>query len=409
METPAPMDQAAPLPPNDHTGAGAIPPHPVSDRQARVEPWQVSEQLLLAGLHEQELADRLRQQLAFTNAITGSLADGVYAVDTAGRVTFVNPAMEQLVGWQPAEILGQDAPTVVPLQATTDTGVPAADPPLWAVLQSGVPYQTDHAVCTRKDGTRFPAAYAAAPIVTDGHVVGAVVTLRDRSEVQQLEHARDEYLALLGHDLRAPLAVLLGHAHLLQRWLAERHLVREGRSVDAIVQSGMQMNQMIADLLDRSLLEAGRAELHLSPVDLVDLVRQSIDHTTTPVECARIQIDASTPILVVVDAVRIERVLGNLVTNACKYSAADVLVQVYRADQQAVIAVTDQGVGIAANDLPYVFDKHYRAHTADTTTGTGLGPYSSRLIVDAHGGRLWAESTVGVGSTFLVALPISGP
>jgi signal transduction histidine kinase len=166
------------------------------------------------------------------------------------------------------------------------------------------------------------------------------------------------------------------------------------------VQSSLQMSQMIADLLERSLLEAGRADLHLGLVNLVEVVMRSIDQTTTPADRARIEVDAGAPLLVVVDAARIVRVLGNLLTNACKYSAADlpVRVQVSCVDQQAVIAVTDQGVGIDDDELPQVFAKHYRARTSGTTAGTGLGLYSSRLIVDAHGGRLWAESTVGVGS-----------
>ena len=96
---------------------------------ARVEPWQISEQLLLTGLHAQDVADQLRHQLALTTAITHSLAEGVYAVDDAARVTFVNPALERMLGWQHAEMLDQDASTVVPLHAA-DTGAPAAPPSL---------------------------------------------------------------------------------------------------------------------------------------------------------------------------------------------------------------------------------------------------------------------------------------
>ena len=413
MQTPESTGMSTAQLPTAQPILDARPPDPDPAAPARVEPWQISEQLLLTGLHAQDVADQLRHQLALTTAITHSLAEGVYAVDDAARVTFVNPALERMLGWQRAEMLDQDAATVVPLHAA-DTGAPAAPPSLQAVLHGGIPYQTDQAMCTRKDGTHFPAAYTAAPIVTDGQVVGAVVTLRDRTAVEQLERARDEYLALLGHDLRQPLTVLLGHAHLLRRWVAQPDLAHEGRrgeSVEAIMQSGLQMTQMIADLLDRSLLEAGRADLHLGLVNLVDVVTRSIDQTTTPTERARIQVDAATPILVVVDAARMVRVVGNLLTNACKYSApaGPVRVRVARADGQAVIAVTDQGVGIDADDLPQVFAKHYRARTAGTTPGTGLGLYSSRLIVDAHGGRLWAHSTVGVGSTFGVSLPISDP
>ena len=84
------------------------------------------------------------------------------------------------------------------------------------------------------------------------------------------------------------------------------------------------------------------------------------------------------------------------------------MVQVFQQATDAIITVTDQGIGIAPEDLPHLFEKHYRAQTVGQIAGNGLGLYSSRLIVEAHGGRLWAESTVGMGSTFTVALPLLG-
>ena len=378
---------------------------------ADVAPWEVSEQLLLAGLREQALADHLRRQLAFSSAITSSLAEGLYALDRAGRITFVNPAAAQMLGWREAELIGRDAQAAVPVQDVQGTAAPTGAFPVVEVLRSGTTSWNDDAVCTRKDGTRFPVAYSAAPIVVDDQVVGAVVAFRDMTAVQRLQQQQEEYLELLSHDLRAPLGVILGHAHLLVGRLARQGLERDVASAEAIVDSGRHMNRMIQDLLDRTLLEAGHATLRQARVDLVPLVRQSVDENVPPEARARIQVSAVAQPVVVADPGLIERVIGNLLTNALKYAppASPVVVRVFRAEQNAVIAVADQGVGIDADDLPQLFTKHYRARTAGTTPGAGLGLYSSRLIVDAHGGRIWAESETGRGSTFLFSLPLSDP
>ena len=228
---------------------------------ADVAPWEVSEQLLLAGLREQALADHLRRQLAFSSAITTSLAEGLYALDRAGRITFVNPAAAQMLGWREAELIGRDAQAAVPVQDVQGTAAPTGAFPVVEVLRSGTTSWNDDAVCTRKDGTRFPVAYSAAPIVVDDQVVGAVVAFRDMTAVQRLQQQQEEYLELLSHDLRAPLGVILGHAHLLVGRLARQGLERDVASAEAIVDSGRHMNRMIQDLLDRTLLEAGHATL----------------------------------------------------------------------------------------------------------------------------------------------------
>ena len=287
---------------------------------ADVAPWEVSEQLLLAGLREQALADHLRRQLAFSSAITTSLAEGLYALDRAGRITFVNPAAAQMLGWREAELIGRDAHAAVPVQDVQGTTAPTRALPVVEVLRSGTTYWNDDAVCTRKDGTRFPVAYSAAPIVVDDQVVGAVVAFRDMTAVQRLQQQQEEYLALLSHDLRAPLGVILGHAHLLVGRLARQGLERDVASAEAIVDSGLHMKRMIQDLLDRTLLEAGHATLRQARVDLVELVRRSVDENVTPEARARIQVSAVAQPVVVADPGLIERVIGNLLTNALKYA-----------------------------------------------------------------------------------------
>jgi len=155
------------------------------DERAVIDTRAINEQLLIAGLREQELAEQLQRELAFTNAITSSLGEGLYALDRAGRFTTVNPAAERMLGWTEAELLGRRALEVIHGQAATSVRSLAEDVPLLAVMRSGTAARDENAIWTRRDGSVFPIAYSAAPILTDGQVVGAVVAFRDMTEVRQ--------------------------------------------------------------------------------------------------------------------------------------------------------------------------------------------------------------------------------
>jgi PAS domain S-box-containing protein len=369
------------------------------DEQTVVDTRAVNEQLLIAGLREQELAEQLLHQLAFINTITTSLAEGVYALDRAGQFTFVNPTAEQLLGWTEAELLGRDAQVVINMQSTT--GV--------RIVPENASYRDDDVVLARRDGVMFPAAYSVASIVAHGQVVGAVVAFRDMTEVRRLQRSQEEYLALISHDLRAPLAAMVGHAQLLLRTLTKQGLEREASSAKVVFESGHRMNHMIESLLERSRLEAGQNVMYRRPIDLVQLARRIIDQTVMPAERNQIHLEGVAELPVVGDAAQIERVIINLLTNALKFSApgSPVVVGFYRDGNRAFVSVADRGGGIDPRDLPHVFEKHYRAHTRADVEGSGLGLYISRLIVEAHGGRLWAESRVGIGSRFTFALPMT--
>jgi PAS domain S-box-containing protein len=377
------------------------------DEQDVVDARVINEQLLIAGLREQELAEQLQRQLAFTSAITSSLGEGVYALDRAGRFSLVNPAAERMLGWMEADLLGRDAQEVIHVQSANGARKSAEDSPLLDVMRSGTADRDEDAVFTRRDGTTFPAAYSAAPIITAGQMVGAVVTFRDMTEVRRLQQRQEEYLGLISHDLRAPLTTILGHAQMLLLWLAQQGLEREANSAKAIVESGTRMNTMIQDLVARSRQEAGSAELHLAPIDLVQLGRRIIDQIVAA-DRERIELEAVEQIPVVVDPAQIERVMDNLLTNALKFSAPErpVVVRLHSDGNRAMVSIADQGVGINSKDLAHLFEKYYRAPMVGQVDGTGLGLYISRLIIEAHGGHIWAESELGTGSTFRFSLPM---
>lgn len=149
-------------------GSADEPPFPATmpdtTEQAVHDIQAVNTQLLIAGLREQELAEQLQRQLAFTIAITNSLAEGLVALDRAGRFTMVDPAAERMLGWTEGELIGRDMQAVIHDPAATRARIMAADSPLMAVMRSGTAACEEEALWKRRDGSVLPTAYSAAPM-----------------------------------------------------------------------------------------------------------------------------------------------------------------------------------------------------------------------------------------------------
>jgi len=169
------------------------------------------------------------------------------------------------------------------------------------------------------------------------------------------------------------------------------------------------MLALISEVLDVARLRLGQGlELQRAPVDLVALTRMVLDSQRGAATQTLI-LEAAVPSLVAnVDAGRIERVIGNLVANAQKYSdaATMITVRVVQEGGTAMIAVTDQGIGIPAGDLPHIFERFQRAGNVGVRDGSGVGLASALQIAEAHGGTIRVESAEGYGSTFTVRLPM---
>ena len=241
-----------------------------------------------------------------------------------------------------------------------------------------------------------------------GDVDLAIVTFRDVTELRHLEQMREEYAALISHDLRTPLTAILGQAQLLRR-----RLTREDTSdstylplLDDVEAAARRMNDLVQDLLESSYLESNRMDLSREPTDVRTVIAAALaglgsqDRITVELPDHLPAID--------MDGARVERIVTNLLTNARKYSPADspVVVTVSAREDEFVISVTDQGRGIAPEEMARLFSRFYRiASSHGRIGGYGLGLYISRLIVEAHGGRIWVESEPGEGSTFSFTLP----
>ncbi len=253
---------------------------------------------------------------------------------------------------------------------------------------------------------------SAAPMRTvGGRLVGAVVTLTDVTALHALQQQQRGIIQMVSHDLRVPLTVLYGHLQLLKEEIDAAAIDGElHTSLTAADGSIRQMRVMIQDLVDAARRDGGTLHLDPQPIAVRTFVLDVLRRSRPVIEPERFQVQVSPAVPPVwADPDRLERILMNLLSNAAKYATpgTPVVIAAHPSESEVRIAVTDQGPGIAPQDLPYLFERFYRAKGTHKTEGIGLGLYITRTLVEAHGGRIWVESTVGEGSTFFFTLPVA--
>lgn len=369
--------------------------------------------ILTAGLGAQQEADDAAADLAQIEALLGGLAEGLMVLEPGGRALLMNAAAKLITNndgrggaFQSLKIQWQ-GPDGSPLDSSDW-------PPVRALRGERFTDEELVGVVHGESAIRRATFSGSSVLDADGKVALAIITCRDVTELRRLEKLREEYFALISHDLRNPLSMVL---------LAGRRLAREAfhdgdgeksETIDLIVTSAQRMQGMLDELLEGSFVETSHIALAREPISPARLVT-SLVHRIASVNADR-QIELICPTAVepiLGDADRIERVVTNLLSNAIKYSGggSPILVSIQTDGEWATVSVRDAGRGIPAEDLPHIFERAYRAgNAARRAPGSfGLGLFIAHGIVKEHGGRIWAESELGVGTTVSFSLPIDTP
>ena len=290
-------------------------------------------------------------------------------------------------------------------------GTSLAEYPLAQTLGRGEPLRAEEIVVGGPDGRSVRVLVNATPIFSDGEVETVVVTIQDLADLEELQRLRAEFLAMVSHELRAPLTSIKGSASTL---------IRAGASLDPaetlqfhhiIEDQADNMQGLITDLLDVARIEAGALSVSINPTEVTVLVDEARNLFLSGGGRDKIHIDMPPDLpRVMADRRRIVQVLGNLLTNAARHSPESTVIRVV-AEHQGVhvrFSVADDGVGIAPDHLPDLFRKFSRVQGEEggERTDSGLGLAIARGIVEAHGGRIWAESEGrGLGTTMTFTLP----
>lgn len=233
---------------------------------------------------------------------------------------------------------------------------------------------------------------------------------KDSAELTELDELREQFITLASHELKTPVTIIKGYAQLLQK-TSLKVPARERRIINAIADGAERIHSIINDLLDISKLNLDQLCLSEDTIIVSELVEAAVHHVSLTTTRHRVVATRAEPAVVKGDRFRLEQVLVNLLENAITYSpeGGDVVVEVAAAEQEAVLSVKDNGVGIPKHKQHRIYERFYRAHagTPHDYGGIGLGLHISNEIVRRHGGRMWFESEEGKGSTFSFSLPLA--
>src|SRR4051794_2612811 len=352
----------------------------------------------LAATSEQQL-DAMSRERDNLQEILASMSEGVLVVDRDGRAQMINPAFYRLF-----DLVGDFTGRPV-LEIIRHPGFARL---IEDTLRQRKPQSSQIALATPERRTLLLTS-----AVLSGGERGAVVAARDTTELTRVAAMRRDFVANVSHELKTPLAAIRGYAETLRDGALDEPPTAR-RFTDRILSQCRRLQELLDNLLILSRLEGMDAVLDREPVELDAVARRAVELLAPTAREKRVEIELQEEPVPPVhgDAGNLERLLLNLLDNAIKYNRPDgrITVRVGRCGAEAVLEVSDTGIGIPAESIPRIFERFYRVDKgrAREEGGTGLGLAIVKHIAQAHGGQVDVESRAGRGSTFRVRLPLAG-
>ncbi|HZN26367.1 MAG TPA: PAS domain S-box protein [Burkholderiales bacterium] len=367
----------------------------------------------------QELADAEER----TRSVVDHVVDAIITIDARGVITTFNPAAERIFGYAREEAIGRNVKLLMPeADRSRHDGYIANYLRTGQAKIIGIGREVTG---KRKDGTTFPMELA----ISEFHLgdqrffTGIVRDITDRkhleyelrrrlNELAEADQRKDQFISLLGHELRNPLAPVSNGLQILRRSQVQHDAI--GRVVGMMERQVGHMVRLIDDLLDVSRITSGKIELRREMVELAALVQQALEAVRHEVDAKRQMLalkNPDQPLHIYADPVRVAQIVTNLVSNASKYSepSSTIWVALEKDQANAVIRVKDQGIGIPPDKLESIFEIFVQIDPSIERRqgGLGLGLMLVRSLVQLHGGSVSAHSDgPGRGSEFTVSLPL---
>lgn len=364
---------------------------------------------------EQRVVERtrsLRQATARTDLLVEAVGEGIYGVDRHGLVTFVNPAAEQALGFEPARLIGRDAHQTFHADAPDGTPYPELECYVTEAIRYGRVTSAEADTYRRVDGTLLPVEVTATPLTDDGAPVGAVVIFRDVTQRREVDRLKTEFVSMVSHELRTPLTAIQGSLGLISGGALGPVTPAAARMLQIASISSQRLNRLINDIVDVERIEAGVLGLEPGRYAAATIVESAVGQVQVLADEAGVTITVGAVVgEIYADPDRAAQTLINLLGNAFKFSppGGRVVISARPSGSFVEFAVTDEGRGIPPDRLKRIFGRFEQVDTSDSREkgGFGLGLAISKSIVERSGGTIWAANNPGGGATLRFTLPRS--
>lgn len=388
---------------------------------AGVSSWEVI--LLISIIRRRKLEAKSKPKMSpgdilkETSIILNSLGEGVIAINKENLVTFINSEAQRLLGWTESESLGVDYRTTLKLVNVHDSPIDDSNNPIALGLSSQKQQATRGLLLKTMSDKSIPISLLVNPLGDGSESV--IVTFRNISLELEEEREQREFISTASHEMRTPVAAIEGYLGLVLNPKICKIDEKAHEYISKAQEASKHLGELFRNLLNISRAEDGRMLTKMEVIELNKFVDKICDNFLGEAKSKGIEIKyaptssngaarINPSIYVQADRSLLREAISNLLENAIKYTPqGKIEVEItIDSNNNAIIRVTDSGIGIPAEDISHLFQKFYRVDNSQTReiNGTGLGLYLTRRIVEALHGRIWVESELGKGSSFYISL-----
>jgi len=351
----------------------------------------------------------INQEKQRIDAMLDSAADGILILNPDHSIERTNAAFARMYGVSQGELQEMNHSEVIQWkQPPNGITLEKAEAGGWPLSQQAHLY-VEGDIQRPQGQPSLPVGITYAPLISmEGNLINTIATIRDITRFRQADELKSEFISIVSHELKTPVALIKGYVSTLRRKDVEWDRDVMDNSLQVIEEEADRLTNLIENLLEASRLQAGGMQLKRTDIGIRQLASRLAERFQIQTEKHEIIVDIPEDFPVVMaDEIRIEQVISNLISNAIKYtSGGEIHITGQSLPDQIILCVRDEGPGIATGDLPYIFDRFYRApETSRKTKGAGLGLYLARAIVEAHGGRMWADPKTKQGARICFSLP----
>lgn len=366
------------------------------------------------------MARELNQVANKSETVINSINEGVVVTDGEGKVQLINPAAQQLLGWEKQDAIGLDYKSVIKIGDSKGNELPENSSPIRQMFVTNQSISTNDYSVTTHSGKKVLISLLVSPVGDSS--AGAIIVFRDITEEKEEERSKAEFVSTASHEMRTPVAAIEGYLGLALNPATAVIDDKARMFLEKAHESTQHLGRLFQDLLTVSRSEDGRLAPKPTVVDIVAFTKEIVDGLMPKAQgkglflvfkpnsgnTAEGDKTVSPVFYSYVDQDQLREVLNNLVDNAIKYTKqGNVTIDVTGDESSLTVSVTDTGIGVPPEDVPHLFQKFYRVDNSDTREigGTGLGLYISRRLIESNNGHIGINSELGKGSTFFVTLP----